>query len=296
MNARAAKALSFADLLLPAALLAGLSALVLVQTGIITLERGHATSGPQTVAIEARTYEYRMPGDFQMAGAPVDGVLLQSEMGPIEVMRYQVTLADYRQCVADGACETPQPAIRPARDDVPVTGISYDDAVAYAAWLSNQTGDRWRLPTVAEWVFVAGDRAVDHALEQQTDAANPAARWLAAYEQEARRAVPANGTPQPLGSFGANDLGVMDIGGNVWEWTATCANRTTLAPDGTIGSVVESCSIRYLEGRHLTPMNVFVRDARGGGCSIGAPPDNLGFRLVREPGFTLRLPFWSNDA
>jgi formylglycine-generating enzyme required for sulfatase activity len=291
MNSRAVKAMSLVDLLLPAALLAGLSALVLAQTGVISLERGHAASGPQTVAIAARTYEYRMPGDFQMAGAPVNGLLFQSEMGPIEVMRYQVTLADYRQCVADGACEMPQPAIRPARDDVPVTGISYNDAVAYAAWLSNQTGDRWRLPTVAEWIFVAGDRAVDHAIEQQTDAANPAARWLAAYEQEASRAVPANATPQPLGSFGANELGVMDIGGNVWEWTATCANRTTLAPDGTIDSVVESCGIRYVEGRHLTPMTVFVRDARSGGCSVGAPPDNLGFRLVREPGFSLRLLF-----
>ena len=31
-------------------------------------------------------------------------------------------------------------------------------------------------------------------------------------------------------------------------------------------------------------MNVFVRDAMGGGCSVGVPPDNLGFRLVRERG------------
>jgi hypothetical protein len=29
-------------------------------------------------------------------------------------------------------------------------------------------------------------------------------------------------------------------------------------------------------------MTGFLRDARGGGCSVGTPPDNLGFRLVRE--------------
>ena len=291
MNTRAAKDVTFADLLLPATLLVGLSAFALTQVGIITFYQGHDALGPQTVVVEARTYEYRMPGDFLKDGAPVNGVLLQTEMGPLEVMRHQVTLADYRQCVTDGACEAPQPAVRPARDDVPVTGVSYDDAVAYADWLSSQTGDRWRLPTVAEWIFVAGDRAVDHALEQQTDAANPAARWIAAYEQEASRATSVNAMPQPIGSFGANDLGIMDIGGNVWEWTTTCASRTTLAPDGSIASMVESCGVHYLEGRHLTPMSVFVRDARGGGCSVGAPPENLGFRLVREPGFSLRFPW-----
>lgn len=285
MTTQAVKDVTFANLLLPAALLVGLSALALAQTGVVTFEPGRPMApGPEAVTVEARAYDHRMPGDFQMNGAPVNGILLHMEMGPIEVMRDQVTLADYRQCVAEGACDTAEPAIRPARDDVPVTGVNYDDAVAYAGWLSSRTGGRWRLPTVAEWVFIAGNRAVDHAIEQQTDAANPAARWLAAYDQETSRAVSASAMPQPTGSFGANDLGVMDLGGNVWEWTATCANRTTLAPDGSIASVVESCGVHYLEGRHLTPMNVFVRDARGGGCSVGAPPDNLGFRLVREPG------------
>jgi formylglycine-generating enzyme required for sulfatase activity len=293
MTTRAVKEVTFADLLLPAGLLVAFSAFALTQAGVITFDPGHVAHGPETVLIEARAYEYRVPGDFQMDGVPVDGMLLKTEMGPLDVMRHQVTLADYRRCVTDGACETPRPPVRPVRDDVPVTGVSYDDALAYANWLSSRTSDKWRLPTVAEWLFIAGDRAVDHALEQQTDAANPAARWIAAYDQETSRAVSVNAMPQPIGSFGVNDLGVVDIGGNVWEWTATCASRTTLNPDGSIASVVESCGVHYLEGRHLTPMSVFVRDARSGGCSVGAPPVNLGFRLVREPGFSFRLPFVS---
>ncbi|QQR36210.1 SUMF1/EgtB/PvdO family nonheme iron enzyme [Devosia oryziradicis] len=292
MRAHAIKQVTFADLLLPTALLAGLSTVVLVQTGMIAINPGGpAVAGPQTVTVEARAFDHRMPGDFQLDGAPVNGTMLHTTMGPIEVMRYQVTLTEYRQCVADGACDKPEPALHAERDDVPVTGVSYSDAVAYAEWLSDRTGDRWRLPTVDEWIFIAGDRAVDHAVEQPTDATNPAARWLAAYEQEAGRAVSTTAVPQPTGAFGANDLGVMDLGGNVWEWTATCVNRTTLDPEGGIASVVESCGVHYLEGRHLTPMSVFVRDARGGGCSVGAPPDNLGFRLVREPGFAWPIPF-----
>jgi hypothetical protein len=47
--------------------------------------------------------------------------------------------------------------------------------------------------------------------------------------------------------------------------------------------------VRFLEGRHRTPMSTFIRDGRSGGCSVGAPPDNLGFRLVREPHWYERL-------
>ena len=38
-------------------------------------------------------------------------------------------------------------------------------------------------------------------------------------------------------------------------------------------------------------MSNFIRDAKGGGCAAGTPPDNLGFRLVREDGFFTRLAF-----
>jgi len=39
-------------------------------------------------------------------------------------------------------------------------------------------------------------------------------------------------------------------------------------------------------------MSAFVRDAKGGGCSMAVPPDNLGFRLVRESGLLERVSGW----
>jgi formylglycine-generating enzyme required for sulfatase activity len=75
------------------------------------------------------------------------------------------------------------------------------------------------------------------------------------------------------------------MGGNVWEWTSTCHSRTRLDAAGGVLSRIESCGVRLLEGRHRMPMSQFVQDARGGGCSMGVPPDNIGFRLVREPGW-----------
>ena len=39
-------------------------------------------------------------------------------------------------------------------------------------------------------------------------------------------------------------------------------------------------------------MSAFIRDAQSGGCSIGAPPDNLGFRLVRDPDVWVQVIEW----
>jgi hypothetical protein len=37
-----------------------------------------------------------------------------------------------------------------------------------------------------------------------------------------------------------------------------------------------------VEGQHRTYVTDFIRDARAGGCAVGTPPSNLGFRLVRQ--------------
>jgi formylglycine-generating enzyme required for sulfatase activity len=167
---------------------------------------------------------------------------------------------------------------------VPVTGVSFRDATDYANWLSRETGNIWRLPTVGEWAFAAGSKARDHALGRETDGADPAERWLAFYEKEAALGSDALAAPQPTGAGGINEYGVADLAGAVWEWTSTCGGRTTLDTDGTVLRQLDSCGVRMLEGKHRTPMSNFIRDAMTGGCSAGVPPDNLGFRLVRDPG------------
>ena len=45
---------------------------------------------------------------------------------------------------------------------------------------------------------------------------------------------------------------------------------------------VENCGVHVVEGFHRTYMSNFIRDGKSGGCAVGTPPDNLGFRLVRE--------------
>ena len=113
--------------------------------------------------------------------------------------------------------------------------------------------------------------------------ANPALRWIANYRAEAARNRTADPDPRPLGGFGANSNGIMDMSGNVWEWTDTCHRRVHVDAAGNVVSEQPACTIRVLEGKHRAATSFFIRDAKSGGCSVGLPPDNLGFRLVRRP-------------
>jgi formylglycine-generating enzyme required for sulfatase activity len=287
---RNARTLNALDLLLPATLLAALVGIVGFETGIVAPPHfGAATAGPATTVVTPRAYSYRDTGAFQRPdGRTIDGPLQTvATPAPLEIMTYQVTVGDYARCVADGACAPAQQ--RKLAPDHPVTGVSFDDAVDYAAWLSAATGTTWRLPTIAEWVFAAAEQATDPAIGATGDSGNPADAWIDAYQREAALARGETSDPGPVGSHGTNSLGLADLAGPVWEWTATCDSRTTLDAAGSIVSRLDSCGVRLLEGQHRAPMSGFIRDARSGGCSTGRPPEALGFRLVREPAWLERL-------
>ncbi len=236
----------------------------------------------QTVAVSGRV-AYPLPGEFLRDGRPAAAPRRLEEVAAFEIMTYQVSVLDYRRCVEAGACR--QADARPGQAlRTPVTGVSHLDAEAYAAWYSQATGGRWRLPSAAEWALAAGERFSGEDLPVVADADNPARRWLSAYRAESARGRASVSEPQPRGAFGANRRGLYDLAGNVWEWTATCYARSTLTPDGReIAGTVENCGVHVLEGRHRAYMSDFIRDGKSGGCAVGVPPDNLGFRLVREP-------------
>lgn len=84
---------------------------------------------------------------------PLTVVIPASDTIPLfTIGRYEVTVAQYNQyCLATNACGI----LAEKNTALPVTGISYNNVRAYLAWLSEQSGEVYRLPTYQEWGYAA---------------------------------------------------------------------------------------------------------------------------------------------
>ncbi len=98
------------------------------------------------------------------------------------------------------------------REDHPVVMVSYHDAQAYAAWLSVETGEDWRLATEQEWEKAA--RGADGRAFPWSDMFD-AAR-LNSHDNGPFDTMPVNSFPE-----GASPYGMLDAAGQVFEWTST---------------------------------------------------------------------------
>ncbi|MGN6465355.1 MAG: SUMF1/EgtB/PvdO family nonheme iron enzyme [Rhizobiaceae bacterium] len=267
------------------AALGGALALVVPMTALGLSGRAHEPKpivpAPDTIKVAASVIDYPLPGEFLDRGLPATAPTKRTEVPAFRITKQQVSLTDYDRCVAAGACIAADAQDMSA--DVPVTGVSWLDAEAYAGWLSKATGASWRLPTDAEMATAAAERFAGESFSAGADnPSNPAVRWIRQYRQEAAARRPADPGPKPRGHYGANSQGLEDFAGNVWEWTSTCYERVTLGGGGEHAGTTWNCGVHALEGRHRAYMSNFVREGKSGGCAVGTPPDYLGFRLVRE--------------
>jgi formylglycine-generating enzyme len=102
-------------------------------------------------------------------------------------------------------------------DKHPVLYVSHDDAVAHTAWLSEQTGKTYGLPTEEQWEYAcrAGTTTPSHFGDYvTTEQANYDGRYPYGDNQKGEN----RGTTIPVGRFPANAFGLHDMLGNVWEW------------------------------------------------------------------------------
>ena len=192
----------------------------------------------------------------------------------IFVGKHEVTIAGWEQCVAAGACDHGPRKRRYQSADHPVSGVNWRDAQQYARWLSEVTGQVFRLPRASEWDYLAKD-----VVEQETKKLwdDPRLAWAADY---ANYGLSESKATKPVGHFSQNRQGIYDLDGNVWEWTDTCWLNDDRKSSG---EATENCGgSRILAGTHKTYQSEFVRQVPVGGCSIGVPPANIGFRLVLD--------------
>jgi formylglycine-generating enzyme len=110
-------------------------------------------------------------------------------------------------------------------DTHPVVIVSWNDAVAYAKWLSKQDGQKYRLPTEAEWEYAcrAGSKTRYNFGDAEEDFAKHGNVRDASFRKEMglRYGIAASdgyAYTSPVGSFKPNSWGLYDMHGNVWQW------------------------------------------------------------------------------
>ena len=228
--------------------------------------------------------------------------------GPLAVGVYEVTKEQYGRFVDDAghdsgsACWTYEsgewgartgrswtnPGFRQGRQE-PVVCVSWHDAQAYVKWLSAKTGEKYRLPTEAEWEYVA--RAASETSFSYGD--DPDYTRTCGYgnlgdQVGADHYRWAGGAPcrdgyvhtAPVGSFSGNAFGLHDVHGNVWEWVQDWyGSYPSGAATDPRGPATGSGRVGRGGGWGSHPLS--GRSAGRSGNSPGGRYSDLGFRVLR---------------
>lgn len=179
-------------------------------------------------------------------------------------------------------------------DRHPVVCVSWDDAQAYAHWLSLKTGKPYRLASEAEWEYAAragsstarywgNDR--DLACKYANVADKTAAKQLSWPKSTAYIFPCSDGYvyTSPVGSFEANDFELHDMLGNAWQWTDDCwnANYEGAPSNGAVWNSGD-CKSRVLRGGSWFDVPRSVRAADRGRYDAEDRSSYIGFRVARS--------------
>ena len=216
-------------------------------------------------------------GKFRMGCPNLDGTGCLSDERPRHevklrgyyIGKYQVTQGQWKAVM--GA----NPAFFTGGDDRPVDQVSWNDAQEFIKKLNEMTGKKYRLPTEAEWEYAA--------LGGEDDKGEPFGGHefladIAWYSYNSR------GQTNPAGTRGANELGLHDMLGNVWEWVSDWYDkryyinsplRNPAGPRHGDERVYRGCSFNSAENH----CRISIRNYAKPEYSVL----NLGFRLAHSP-------------
>ncbi len=242
------------------------------------------TDGPVMIVVPAGSFEM---GDDNgpPSERPAHTVTLTQ---PFAVSRTEVTIADYRKFAAASGKQVDE-RLRSAEPDAPIAFVGHGDAVAYAGWLSQQTRERYRLPSEAEWEYFAkagtstpyffGSDPLK--LCEYGNIADLATRkryrdWEVTKCQDNRV------RPGAVAAYQPNGFGLYDIYGNVAEWVQDCGmpDYDNSPGDGLPLDEGSGCASHGVRGGSW---DTSAKEIHASYRNIASKPsDDRGIRLVRE--------------
>ena len=240
--------------------------------------------GPEMAVLS--TGRFRMGSGAGEAGRYSDeGPVRTVRIGtPIAISRYEVTFAHYDR-FAHATGRTLPDDWGWGRGERPVINVNWNDAKAYAVWLSAQTGRDYRLPSEAEWEYAArAGTSTRYSWDRITcDQARYGRRRAVGDISRGECSDRLDGTA-PVGRFAANAFGLHDMHGNVAEgiedcwhdsyegaptdgraWTRDCASPQVVVRGGSRDFYPRTLRSAYRY--RFTPANSFIV---------------LGFRVARD--------------
>lgn len=163
-------------------------------------------------------------------------------------------------------------------DADPVVCVNWHEATQFIEWLSRKSGKPYRLPSEAEWEYVAVRGSAGRALSHES--ANYGAEQCCAGKAEGRDTWQFTA---PAGSFPADALGLHDVLGNVWEWLADCYHESYEGAPSDGRAREDSCEgKRVVRGGSYGDGSALLRSAyRLRGPDVGRYA-TLGLRVARD--------------
>jgi formylglycine-generating enzyme required for sulfatase activity len=234
-------------------------------------------------------------GSYLMGSSSDDAARLPAEepqhqvaiTAPFAIGIYEVTFEQWDACVTEGGCDNYSPRDQGyGRGRQPVINVHFGDAENYLAWLSNKTGQTYRLPSEAEWEYAArAGTTTPSSFETDLTSATDANVLRLAPGQTAHAAllnVSLVGRTVPVGSYTPNPWGLYDVHGNVAEFTADCWNRDyDGAPTNGTARIDGDCEQRAFRGGSWVTAPHTTRSAfRDNNPQLRFI--DQGFRVVRE--------------
>lgn len=255
---------------------------------------------PKMERVLAGSYTMGSPPDEQ-GRRDREGEAHEVQVAAFEVGKYEVTFAEWEACVEAGACRAisrEEMAIavlarRPeAAGNHPVVRVSWDDTQTYLQWLSARTNQPYRLPTEAEWEYIA--RAGSQSRFWYGD--DPAYEEVCTYENVADQSGPREGGTiascadgysgsAPVGSYRGNRFGLYDLGGNVMEWVEDCFHDSYQGSPSDGSAWVDACSepgSRVVRGGSWRNFPSDSRSASRARSHSARSYFNVGFRVAKS--------------